>query len=174
MIRGTLDEHWPESAEKQVNLAPWLDALPVQSSGRECSGLILVYSHSHCPYHNCQMTATTLHAVPHHSRVHRALNREQHSLYNCLLSILDDTRFVNEIRTLYPSLPVFVNLRCGLWYSSGKHETCYFKSTDGHFGNWSFSCVRLNLQVAEACCLHGGCLVIDATRRGKTFPVCSR
>ena len=120
------------------------------------------------------MTATALHAVPHHSRVHRALNREQHSLYNCLLSILDDTRFVNEIRALYPSLPVFVNLRCGLWYSSGKHETCYFKSTDGHSGNWSFSCVRLNLQVAEACCRHGGCLVIDATRRGKTFPVCSR
>lgn len=117
------------------------------------------------------MNATALHSVPHHNSVDRALNREQHSSYNCLLSILDDTRFVDEIRALYPSLPVFVNLRCGLWYSAGKHDTCYFKSTDGHFGNWSFSCVRLNLQVAQACCLHGGCLVIDATRRGKTFPV---
>ena len=103
--------------------------------------------------------------------VQRALNREQHSLYNCLLSILDDTRFVNEIRSLYPALPVFVNLRCGLWYSESQHETCYFKSTDGHFGNWNFSCVRLNIHVAKACCEHGGCIVIDATRRGKTFPV---
>lgn len=104
-------------------------------------------------------------------KVDRALNREQHSLYNCLLSILDDTRFVDEIRALHPELPVFVNLRCGLWYSQGDHQTCYFKSTDGHFGNWSFSCVRLNLHVAEACARHGGCVLVDATRRGKTFPV---
>jgi tRNA A64-2'-O-ribosylphosphate transferase len=104
-------------------------------------------------------------------KVERALNREQHSLYNCLLSILDDSRFVNEIRVLYSGLPVFVNLRCGLWYSAAGHETCYFKSTDGHFGNWSFSLVRLNLHVAQACSQRGGCVIVDATRRGKTFPV---
>lgn len=109
--------------------------------------------------------------LPTGKNVQRALNREQHSLYNCLLSILDDTRFVDEIRALYPTLPVFVNLRCGLWYSESQHQTCYFKSTDGHFGNWNFSCVRLNLQVAKACSEHGGCIIIDATRRGKTFPV---
>lgn len=112
-----------------------------------------------------------MNSVPTAKNVQRSLNREQHSLYNCLLSILDDTRFVDEIRALYPTLPVFVNLRCGLWYSESRHQTCYFKSTDGHFGNWNFSCIRLNLQVAKACSDHGGCIIIDATRRGKTFPV---
>ena len=46
---------------------------------------------------------------------------------------------------LYPTLPVFANLRCGLWYAPRARDTCYFKSTDGHNGNWSFSCTRLNL-----------------------------
>jgi hypothetical protein len=34
-------------------------------------------------------------------------------------------------------------------------NTCYFKSTDGHVGNWSFSTARLNLHLAllaGACC----------------------
>lgn len=135
------------------------------------SDLLLSCCHTRCLHLAALMSATIVNSVPHHSRVDRALNREQHSVYNCLLSILDDTRFVNDIRVLYPGLPVFVNLRCGLWYSSGRHETCYFKSTDGHFSNWSFSLVRLNLHVAEACSLHGGCVIVDATRRGKTFPV---
>jgi tRNA A64-2'-O-ribosylphosphate transferase len=104
--------------------------------------------------------------------VDRVIRREQHSLYNCLLSILDDSRFVDDVRRLYPGVPVFANLRCGLWYTAGGHDTCYFKSTDGHFGNWSFSSTRLNLHVAQACCVSGGCLIIDATRTGKSFPVC--
>ena len=45
--------------------------------------------------------------------------------------------------------------------------TCYFKSTDGHNNNWSFSTVRLNLHVAEAAAAAGGALLVDATRRGK-------
>ena len=49
--------------------------------------------------------------------------------------------------------------------------TCYFKSTDGHAGNWSFSLIRLNLHVALHAAAAGGCFVVDATRRGKTFPV---
>ncbi|PSC72713.1 initiator tRNA phosphoribosyl [Micractinium conductrix] len=48
--------------------------------------------------------------------------------------------------------------------------TCYFKSTDGHNNNWSFSTVRLNLHVAEAAAAAGGALLVDATRRGKRFP----
>ena len=73
-----------------------------------------------------------------------------------------------------PSFVAYANLRCGLWYvpSSGV-RTCYFKSTDGHAGNWSFSLIRLNLHVALQAAAAGGCFVVDATRRGKTFPVCA-
>ena len=106
-----------------------------------------------------------------HRQVNRELHRDQHSRLNCLLSILDDGRFVQEILSLYPGVPAFANLRCGLWYLQNASNTCYFKSTDGHTGNWSFSTLRLNLHVAEACHLAGGCIIVDATRRGKTFPV---
>lgn len=47
----------------------------------------------------------------------------------------------------------------------------YFKSTDGHNGNWSFSCTRLNLHVAEVAARQGGVIIVDATRKGKRFPV---
>lgn len=92
-------------------------------------------------------------------------------------------------------------------------DTCYFKSTDGHNNNWSFStgqagwaswqvavrswaveqavkqagalplqslaaqptppptsrcsAVRLNLNVAHAAAAAGGCVIVDATKRGK-------
>eukprot|EP00884_Botryococcus_braunii_P013654 jgi/Botrbrau1/2228/Bobra.101_2s0056.1 len=100
----------------------------------------------------------------------RQIRRLDHSLYNCVLSIIDDTKFVREIAGLYPGLPVFANLRCGAWYVPHCSYTCYFKSTDGHNGNWSFSTTRLNLHVAAAAAEHGGCIIVDATRRGKTFP----
>lgn len=82
----------------------------------------------------------------------------------------------------YPSFPVFANLRCGLWYVGGEGlsdpelggatwGTCYYKSTDGHNNNWSFSATRLNLHVAEAAAAHGGVVVVDATRSTtKRFP----
>jgi hypothetical protein len=111
--------------------------------------------------------------MPSIPKVERELRREQNSTYNCLLSILDDSRFVNEIISLYPGLPVFANLRCGLWYLKDAKKTCYFKSTDGHSGQWSFSLTRLNLNVAAAVSEAGGCIIVDATRRGKTFPACS-
>lgn len=109
--------------------------------------------------------------VPGSSEVERHLRREQSSLFNCVQSIYEDSLFVQEIRVLYPGLPLFANLRCGLWYAKQPDGTCYFKSTDGHFGEWSFSEARLNLNVAEACAEHGGCIIVDATRRGKRFPV---
>ena len=50
-------------------------------------------------------------------------------------------------------------------------RTCYFKSTDGHNNNWSFSATRLNAHVAEAAATRGGCVVDDATRSAtKRFP----
>lgn len=66
---------------------------------------------------------------------------------------------------------MIANLRCGLWYTPQPQTCCYFKSTDGHVGNWMFSLTRLNMHVAMAAAGAGGCYIVDATRRGKTFPV---
>ena len=105
-------------------------------------------------------------------KVTRELKKEQHSLFNCINSIIEDAAFVKEIALLYPGVPLLANLRCGLWYTAEQHAgTCYFKSTDGHSGNWSFSTTRLNWHVAELAARQGGCLIVDATRKGKRFPV---
>lgn len=78
---------------------------------------------------------------------------------------------MEQICRLYPGLNAYANLRCGVWYLERPTHTCVFKSTDGHSGNWSFSLTRLNLAVAEDAAARGGCVVVDATRRGKSFPV---
>lgn len=101
----------------------------------------------------------------------RAVKREELSLFNCLNSIREDAAFVAEIRLLWPSLPQLANLRCGAWYAPQHDGTCYFKSTDGHQGNCSFSTTRLNWHVAMLAAQAGGCIVVDATRKGKRFPV---
>lgn len=103
--------------------------------------------------------------------VSKELKREQNSLYNCISSVVSDTSFVSEIRQLYPSIPLLANLRCGLWYCRQPDGTCYFKSTDGHQNNWSFSTTRLNWNVAEVAASRGGVVIVDATRKGKRFPV---
>lgn len=82
-------------------------------------------------------------------KVCRTIKRMDQSLYNALRSIYHDSLFVAEIRRLWPELPLVANLRCGLWYSSHFDATCYFKSTDGHAGNWSFNPTRLNIHVAK-------------------------
>ncbi|KAJ2902923.1 tRNA A64-2'-O-ribosylphosphate transferase [Zalerion maritima] len=51
-----------------------------------------------------------------------------------------------------------------------KRGSAYFKSTDGHTGQWGFSSRRLNLQVLEAVGRDGGGIIIDSTRRGKRMP----
>ena len=109
--------------------------------------------------------------VPSVNQVLRALKKREVGLYNCICSVLSDVAFVKEISLLYPSLPLFANLRCGLWYAPKHDSTCYFKSTDGHYGNWGFSCTRLNLHTARLAAEKRGCIIVDATRRGKSFPV---
>ncbi len=109
--------------------------------------------------------------MPSVNQVLRALKRKEVGLYNCICSVLSDVAFVKEISLLYSSLPLLANLRCGLWYAPKHHSTCYFKSTDGHYGNWGFSCTRLNLHTARLAAEKGGCVIVDATRRGKSFPV---
>jgi tRNA A64-2'-O-ribosylphosphate transferase len=81
-------------------------------------------------------------------RAARSIKRRENTVYNALRSIYEDSIFVGEISQLWPELPLLANLRCGLWYSPKFHSTCYFKSTDGHTNNCSFSTSRLNLHVA--------------------------
>jgi tRNA A64-2'-O-ribosylphosphate transferase len=104
-------------------------------------------------------------------QVARELKKEQHTLYNCLASILSDAAFIQEIKLLYPDLPLLANLRAGGWYTPSPQGTCYFKSTDGHQNNCNFSTTRLNWHVAELAAQKGGVMVVDATRKGKRFPV---
>ncbi|CAM8887253.1 unnamed protein product [Rhodiola kirilowii] len=103
-------------------------------------------------------------------RLARSIKRKDNSVYNALHSIYEDSIFVGEISQLWAQLPVMANLRCGLWYSSNFHSTCYFKSTDGHNNNWSFNTSRLNLHVALLAAQKGGCIIVDSTRKGKRFP----
>ncbi|BBN00007.1 tRNA A64-2'-O-ribosylphosphate transferase [Marchantia polymorpha subsp. ruderalis] len=103
-------------------------------------------------------------------RVTRRIKKTEQTIYNALRSIHDDSLFVSEIRHLWRELPLLANLRCGLWYSSDFDGTCYFKSTDGHNGNWSFNTGRMNLHVAMLAAERGGCFIVDATRKGKRFP----
>lgn len=119
-------------------------------------------------------TLQSLSLQPSMSAVLRDIRRQELSLFNCVASIIEDAAFVQQIAELWAGLPLFANLRCGLWYTPAPPGTCYFKSTDGHSGNWSFSTTRLNLHVAEAAAAQGGALVVDATRRGKKFPVSTR
>ena len=55
-------------------------------------------------------------------------------------------------------------------YSDHFDGNCYFKSTDGHVGYWSFSLARLNLNVVTVASEKGGCVLVDSTRKGKEFP----
>ncbi|KAJ1935791.1 tRNA A64-2'-O-ribosylphosphate transferase, partial [Linderina pennispora] len=78
-----------------------------------------------------------------------------------------------ETAALFPGLPVVANERCGTWYVDPQIASAvsvYFKSTDGHNGNWKFSLRRANTQLLEALGTHRGCLIVDSTRRGKSMP----
>eukprot|EP00667_Euglena_gracilis_P010121 EG_transcript_10299 len=100
----------------------------------------------------------------------RELRRTEHSAFHRLRSIAHDREFVDAVQELFPELPLFANLRCGLWYHPQFSGTCYFKSTDGHYGKWAFSFSRLNLHVAFQAAHSGGLVLVDSTRKGKAFP----
>lgn len=101
----------------------------------------------------------------------RQLRRAEAHIYYRLRSIADDAGAVARIHTLMcPTFPLVANLRCGLWYAPHFDDHCYFKSTDGHVGHWTFSTTRLNLNVIELACARGGCVIVDSTRKGKEHP----
>ena len=95
------------------------------------------------------------------------LKRSNQSVKNRLQSIYSDAIFVQSVAKAY-NLPLVANERCGSWYIPHEaasapagfvHEkmgSVYFKSTDGHFGQWAFSLRRLNLQVLVLIGRNGG------------------
>jgi hypothetical protein len=97
---------------------------------------------------------------------------EKASLLNHLRSIDHDARYTQRLLHKFQLAEgsVFANLRCGSWYVQPPCGTTYFKSTDGHYGKWTFSLRRLNLHLATAAVISSGAAVVDATRSGKLYP----
>ena len=94
------------------------------------------------------------------------------SIHNRLHSILTDSLFVQHVALQFSPYPLLANERCGSWYvpPALKAGSTYFKSTDGHHGQWAFSLRRLNLQLLDVLGENGGAVVVDSTRRGKRVP----
>ncbi|KAI0840107.1 initiator tRNA phosphoribosyl transferase [Hypoxylon sp. FL0890] len=105
------------------------------------------------------------------SRILSDLKRSNLSITNRLRSIREDADFVSEVAAAF-SRPLIANERCGSWYipPEAKAGSAYFKSTDGHTGQWRFSTRRLNLQLLSIIGECDGCIIVDSTRRGKRMP----
>ncbi|KAI0420296.1 initiator tRNA phosphoribosyl transferase [Xylaria grammica] len=105
------------------------------------------------------------------SRILTDLKRSNLSIANRLRSIQEDAAFVREVADAF-GRPLVANERCGSWYIEPRHKagSAYFKSTDGHAGQWNFSARRLNLHLLALVGAHDGCVVVDSTRRGKPMP----
>ncbi|KEF61137.1 initiator tRNA phosphoribosyl transferase [Exophiala aquamarina CBS 119918] len=101
----------------------------------------------------------------------KSIRKAALSIPNRLRSVLADAAFAKGISEQY-NLPLLANERCGSWYidPSDKVGSAYFKSTDGHHGQWDFSLRRLNLQLIPILGNSGGAVVVDSTRRGKSLP----
>ncbi|KAL9084875.1 MAG: hypothetical protein Q9159_004996 [Coniocarpon cinnabarinum] len=99
--------------------------------------------------------------------IHHA--QASHSIGARLRSIDADAAYVTAQKHS-TDLPLIANERCGSWYVPPPLKTgsVYFKSTDGHFGQWSFSLRRLNLHLLPLIGEHGG-YAPDAI--AKTIPI---
>lgn len=85
------------------------------------------------------------------------LKRSNLTIKNRLSSIEQDSNYVTEVAGFY-QLPLVANERCGSWYIPPQRKvgSAYFKSTDGHFGQWMLSLRRLNFHVLDVIGEHGG------------------
>lgn len=90
------------------------------------------------------------------------LKRHELSVKNRLQSIVQDAQFVEGCADEL-DLPLIANERCGSWYirPERKAGSAYFKSTDGHFVQWSFSLRRLNLQLLDIIRQGNGCVYVS-------------
>ncbi|KAG2153244.1 tRNA A64-2'-O-ribosylphosphate transferase [Suillus clintonianus] len=101
------------------------------------------------------------------------LRKESKDIHNRIHSVAEDAAFVDQVHRSYPRIPLIPNMRCGAWYTdpgTASNERAYFKSTDGHTGNWSFNLRRPNLHILPLICAHAGLLLVDSTRAGKRVP----
>ncbi|MCJ1435830.1 hypothetical protein MMC27_005206 [Xylographa pallens] len=105
------------------------------------------------------------------SRTLSSLKQSRLSIQNRLTSIYEDSQFVQNVSDSQ-NLPLVANERCGSWYipTQKKMGSAYFKSTDGHQGQWKFSLRRLNFQVLDIIEKFDGCIIVDSTRSGKSMP----
>ncbi|WPK24895.1 hypothetical protein PUMCH_002194 [Australozyma saopauloensis] len=96
------------------------------------------------------------------------LRKESSSVKARLQSILFD----NEYVTRFADQCLVANERCGLWYVDPKELThsAYFKSTDGHTGEWKFSMRRLNFHLLALLGEFRNIVLVDSTRKGKLMP----
>jgi tRNA A64-2'-O-ribosylphosphate transferase len=94
------------------------------------------------------------------SRILGGLRRSNLSITNRLRSICQDAAFVDDVAAAL-KLPLVANERCGSWYidPARKAASAYFKSTDGHTGQWKFSTRRLNLHLLELIGKHDGLVI---------------
>lgn len=101
----------------------------------------------------------------------RELGKASRSPVNRIQSIIEDADFALAVENAY-GLPLVPNKRCGVWYVPPKYRVsdAYFKSTDGHSGEWKFSNRRLNLHLMPVIEQYGGIILVDSTRRGKRMP----
>ncbi|ORY71715.1 tRNA A64-2'-O-ribosylphosphate transferase [Pseudomassariella vexata] len=106
------------------------------------------------------------------SRILTDLKRSNLSITNRLHSIQEDAYFVSEVTSAFNDRPLIANERCGSWYIApqNKRGSAYFKSTDGHTGQWKFSTRRLNVHLLSIIGENDGCIIVDSTRRGKRMP----
>lgn len=140
------------------------------------------YPHSAWEHCDCFMSDACNAQDTEHALVNRdsrkLVRKAERDPWNRLMSILVDAEWVHQFlsRRLKSSYPVIPNLRCGAWYTpSGREgyrnaQGVYFKSTDGHTWQWSFSFKRLNLHLIPLIEDRGGCVIVDSTRRGKSMP----
>ncbi|KAK9477753.1 tRNA A64-2'-O-ribosylphosphate transferase [Lipomyces japonicus] len=103
--------------------------------------------------------------------VSKELRKDSRSVRNRLKSIAQDSAFVCDVADSY-GLPLVANERCGRWYIPPERidESVYFKSTDGHTGQWGFSQRRLNIHIIDLVATRNGVVIVDSTRRGKRMP----
>lgn len=94
----------------------------------------------------------------------RDVRRANLSLKNRLQSIIHDWKFVQTL-VENERCPIVPNERCGLWYVPLYQDTAYFKSTDGHNTQWTFSMRRLNLHLLPLLATHQEIAIIDSSRR---------
>lgn len=93
------------------------------------------------------------------SQILSDLRRSALTITNRLRSIESDSQFVQSVAEHYGlALPLVANERCGSWYIplDRKGGSAYFKSTDGHAGQWDFNLRRLNLQILDIASQQGG------------------